>query len=86
MPIRKQLFFSSRNDLDLRENVDSAQKCEKILLAFYVTTKPSKGNGLSVFARFCLEVIIYTFTFFVPLQQWFSNCGTRTTSGTRELF
>ena len=53
-PIGKQLFFSSRNDLHLRKNADSAQKCEKILLAFYVTTKPSKGNGLSVFAGFCL--------------------------------
>ena len=50
----KLLFFSSRNDRDMRKNADSAQKCEKILLAFYVTTKPSKGNGLSVFARFCL--------------------------------
>ena len=53
-PIEKQLFFSSRNNLNLRKNADSAQKCEKILLAFYVTTGPSKGNGLSAFARFCL--------------------------------
>ena len=45
MPIGKQLFFSSRNDLDFRKNADSAQKSEKILLAFYVTTKPSKDNG-----------------------------------------
>ena len=50
MPIGKQLFFSSGNDLDLRKNVDSAQKSEKILPAFYVTTKPSIGNGLLVFA------------------------------------
>ena len=55
MPIGKQLFFSSRNGLDLRENAGSAQKCENILFTFYVTTKPSKGNGLLVFARFCLS-------------------------------
>ena len=53
-PIGKQFFFSSRNDLDLRKNTDSVQKCEKILLALYGTTEPSKGNDLSVFARFCL--------------------------------
>ena len=52
--IRKQLFFSSRNDLDLRKNADSVQKCEKNSLTFYVTTKLSKGNDLSVFAQFCL--------------------------------
>ena len=57
--IGKQLFFSSRNDLDLSKNADSARKCEKNLFAFYVATKASKGNGLSVFA----------FTFFVPLQE-----------------
>ena len=54
MPIGKQLFFSNQNDLNLRKNADSEQKCEQILLAFYVTTKTSKGNGLSVFARLCL--------------------------------
>ena len=54
MPIGKQLFSSSQNDLDLRKNTDSAQKCEKILLTFYVTAKPLEGNGLPVFARFCL--------------------------------
>ena len=53
-PIGKQPFFSSRNDLDLGKNADLAQKCEKILLAFNVTRKPSKGSGLSVFARLCL--------------------------------
>ena len=68
MPIGKSLFFSSRNDLDLGENADSPQKCEKILLAFYVTTKSLKRNGSSVFV---FEVIVFTFTFFVPLrEQW----------------
>ena len=70
-PFGKQLFFSSRNDLDLHKNADSAQKCEKILLAFYVTAKPSKGNVYQFLRDSVFEVIIFTFAFFVPLRQWF---------------
>ena len=34
MSIGKQLFFSCRNDPDLRKIVDSAQECEKFYLHF----------------------------------------------------
>ena len=44
---------------------------KKILLAFYVTAKPSKGNVYQFLRDSVFEVIIFTFAFFVPLrEQW----------------
>jgi len=44
------------------------------------------GLGLQKEKYFRFSDFAEVFTLTKPVEQWFSNCGTRTTSGTRGLF
>ena len=63
--LRNTVIFLNVDDLDLRKNDDSAQKCEKVPLALFVTTRLYIQNSSSLFPRIC------PINFFLPaIHKW----------------